>query len=179
MGQRAEQFAAVVAGSLAHRRVLCDLLSAQAGVLEHNVSPQVAARYKRAAVINVADIAAMSHQHLPELGDSAPQLTAAMIMAIGAVWTHARPSQAMLAAYEADPSLAAFKLDFVTALHEMLATLTWAPSPAPPPEPGYLSSALTHPRASSARVRGKRHVEAAAVGRAARPDTASVLRRCG
>jgi AcrR family transcriptional regulator len=122
--RRAEQFAAVIAASLAQRRVLCDLLSAQAGVLEHNVSPQVAARYKRAAVANVADIAALTHQHLPELGNSAPQLTAAMIMTVGAVWTHARPSSAMLAAYEADPSLTAFKLDFVTALQEMLATLT-------------------------------------------------------
>ncbi|MFF9456986.1 TetR/AcrR family transcriptional regulator [Streptomyces flaveolus] len=124
VSRRGEQFAAVVAASLAQRRVLCDLLSAQAGVLEHNVSPQVAARYKRAAVANVADIAALAHQHLPELGDSAPQLTAAMIMTVGAVWTHARPSPAMLAAYEADPSLTAFKLDFVTALQEMLATLT-------------------------------------------------------
>ncbi|MFH9569350.1 TetR family transcriptional regulator [Streptomyces sp. NPDC017230] len=124
VSRRAEQFAAVIAGSLAQRRVLCDLLSAQAGVLEHNVSPQVAARHKRAAVANVADIAALAHQHLPELGNSAPRLTAAMIMAVGAVWTHARPSPAMLAAYEADPSLTAFKLDFVTALQEMLATLT-------------------------------------------------------
>ncbi|MFF8096317.1 TetR family transcriptional regulator [Streptomyces sp. NPDC016675] len=123
VSRRAERFAAVVADSLAPRRVLCDLLSAQAGVLEHNVSPQAAARYKRAAVANVAGIAALTHQHLPELGDRAPQLTAAMIMAIGAVWTHARPSPAMLAAYEADPSLTAFKLDFVTALREMLATL--------------------------------------------------------
>ncbi|CAM5268460.1 hypothetical protein STENM327S_07802 [Streptomyces tendae] len=73
---------------------------------------------------NVADIAALAHQYLPELRDSAPQLTAAMIMAVGAVWTHARPSPAMLAAYEADPSLTAFKLDFVTTLQEMLATLT-------------------------------------------------------
>lgn len=124
VSRRAEQFAAVIAGSLAQRRVLCDLLSAQAGVLEHNVSPQVAARHKRAAVANVADIAALTQQHLPELGNDAPQLTAAMIMAVGAVWTHARPSPAMLAAYEADPSLTAFKMNFVTALQEMLATLT-------------------------------------------------------
>ncbi|MFG3157327.1 TetR family transcriptional regulator [Streptomyces sp. NPDC048219] len=124
VSRRAEQFAAVIADSLAQRRVLCDLLSAQAGVLEHNVSPQVAARYKRAAVANVADIAALARRHLPELGNTAPQLTAAMIMAVGAVWTHARPSPSMLAAYEADPSLTAFRLDFVTALQEMLATLT-------------------------------------------------------
>ncbi|MFG3250925.1 TetR family transcriptional regulator [Streptomyces sp. NPDC048187] len=124
VSRRAEQFAAVIAGSLAERRTLCDLLSAQAGVLEHNVSPQVAARYKHAAVANVADVTALAHRHLPELGDRAPQLTAALIMAVGAVWTHARPSPAMLAAYEADPSLTAFKLDFVTALQDMLATLT-------------------------------------------------------
>ncbi|MEU2358826.1 hypothetical protein ABZ599_38715 [Streptomyces misionensis] len=72
MSWRAGQFAAVIAGSLAQRRVLCDLLSAQAGVLEHTVSPHVAARYKRAAVANVADVAALAHQHLPELGNSAP-----------------------------------------------------------------------------------------------------------
>ncbi|MEU6106308.1 hypothetical protein [Streptomyces flaveolus] len=63
-----------MAGSLAQHRVLCDLLSAQARVLAHNVSPQVAASYKRAVVASVADIAALAHQHLPELCNSAPQL---------------------------------------------------------------------------------------------------------
>lgn len=121
--RRGEQFATVVADSLAERRVLCDLLSSQAGVLEHNVSPEVAARYKRAAVANVVDIAALARRAIPELGELAVQLTASLVMAIGAVWTHARPSKAMLAAYEADPSLTAFKLDFVPALQDMLATL--------------------------------------------------------
>ncbi|WP_330308490.1 MULTISPECIES: TetR family transcriptional regulator [unclassified Streptomyces] len=121
--ERGEQLAAVVTTSLAERRVLCDLLSAQAGVLEHNVSPEVAARYKRAALANVDTLAALARVHLPELGDRAHQLAASMIMVIGAVWTHARPSQAMLAAYEADPTLAVLKMDFATALQEMLATL--------------------------------------------------------
>ena len=122
--ERGEQFAAVVGDSLVGRRMLCDLLSAQAGVLEHNVSMEVAARYKRAAVANVDALTALARVHLPELGDRAQQLTAAMIMVIGAVWTHARPSQAMLAAYEADPSLAVLKMDFAVALQEALATLT-------------------------------------------------------
>jgi len=122
--ERGEQFAAVVGDSLAERRMLCDLLSAQAGVLEHNVSPEVAARYKRAAVTNVDALTALARVHLPELGDRAQQLAASMIMVIGAVWTHARPSQAMLAAYEADPSLAVLKMDFAIALREALATLT-------------------------------------------------------
>lgn len=122
--ERGEQFAAVIGDSLAERRMLCDLLSAQAGVLEHNVSPEVAARYKRAAVDNVDALTALARVHLPELGDRAQQLAASMIMVIGAVWTHARPSQAMLAAYEADPSLAVLKMDFAIALREALATLT-------------------------------------------------------
>ncbi|MFE9811532.1 TetR family transcriptional regulator [Streptomyces sp. NPDC005227] len=121
---RGEQFAATVTASLAERQVLCDLLSAQAGVLEHNVSPEVAARYKRAAVGNVGELAALARLHLPELGERAGQLAAAAVMVIGAVWTHARPSQAMLAAYDVDPTLAVFKMDFAVSLRQMLATLT-------------------------------------------------------
>jgi AcrR family transcriptional regulator len=51
--ERGDQLAAALAASLAARPVLCDLLSAQAAVLERNVSPQVAAAYKRAALADV------------------------------------------------------------------------------------------------------------------------------
>ncbi len=122
--RRAEQFATAVTGSLAPYRVLCDLLSAYAGVLEHNVSPEVAARYKRAAVANVEELADLARAHLPELGERATRLAASVIMMIGAVWTHARPSPSMLAAYAADPSLALWKMDFATALREELTTVT-------------------------------------------------------
>src|ERR1700685_3880330 len=42
---RCPQLAATVAASLASRPMLCDLISAQAAVLERNVSLEVAARY--------------------------------------------------------------------------------------------------------------------------------------
>ncbi|GAA2654114.1 TetR/AcrR family transcriptional regulator [Streptomyces vastus] len=121
--ERGQAFAAVLTRSLAQNRVLCDLLSAQAGVLEHNVSADVAARYKRSAIENVAALAALARRHLPELGDRADWLCGQAVMAIGAVWTHARPSPSMLAAYETDPSLAALRMDFTATLEEMLATL--------------------------------------------------------
>jgi AcrR family transcriptional regulator len=124
VSERAEQFAAAVTASLAGRQTLCDLFSAQAGVLEHNVSPEVAARYKRAALANVGEFAALARTHLPELGERAPELAAFVIMVIGAVWTHARPSRAMLAAYDAEPSLAVLKMDFAASLRQMLTTLT-------------------------------------------------------
>ncbi|MFF2525386.1 TetR/AcrR family transcriptional regulator [Streptomyces liangshanensis] len=121
--RRGEQLAAALTRTLADRRILCDLLSAQAGVLEHNVSPEVAARYKGAALVNVGALAALARVHLPELGGYAEQLTGQMIMAIGAVWTHARPSAAMLTAYEDHPSLAAHQVDFAHSLQENLTTL--------------------------------------------------------
>ena len=60
---RGDQLAAALASSLAARPVLCDLLSAQAAVLERNVSTQVAAAYKRAALADVSRLGA--HPPLP------------------------------------------------------------------------------------------------------------------
>ncbi|MFH8442164.1 hypothetical protein ACH4D3_13135 [Streptomyces sp. NPDC018026] len=45
----------------------------------------MAASYRRPAVANAADIAAVAHQHLDELGNNATQLTAVMLTAVGAV----------------------------------------------------------------------------------------------
>jgi AcrR family transcriptional regulator len=122
--ERGDQVAAVLAESLRRRPVLCDLVSSQAAVLEHNVSAEVAAKYKRAAVANIAVLVRELLVHVPELGEAdAFRFAAAMIMVAGAIWTHARPSPAMLAAYEADSELAAMRLDFVAALRETLEVL--------------------------------------------------------
>jgi AcrR family transcriptional regulator len=122
--ERGGQLAAALSSSLTARPMLCDLISAQAAVLEHNVSPQVAAQYKRAAVQNAHTLAGLAAAHLPELGDGdAMRLAGATIMTTGAVWTHAHPSVAMLAAYDADPSLAAMRLDFTATLRETLEVL--------------------------------------------------------
>ncbi len=123
VARRAEVYAQVYAASLADRKVLCDLFSAQAGVLEHNVSPDVAARYKRAAAVNLTALIALTRHHLPELGDTAQQACAQILMATGAVWTHSRPSPAMVEAYAKDPALAALSMDFALALQETVATL--------------------------------------------------------
>jgi AcrR family transcriptional regulator len=122
--ERGDQLAAVLASSLASRPVLCDLISAQAAVLEHNLSPEVAAEYKHAAIANVTSLARLVDGRLPELGEhDAFRFAAATVMVTGAVWTHAKPSPAMLAAYEADPDLAALRLDFLATLSEVLEVL--------------------------------------------------------
>ena len=122
--ERGDQLAVVLASSLASRPVLCDLISAQAAVLEHNISPKVATEYKRAAIANVFSLARLVVEHLPELGEhDAFRFAAAAVMVTGAVWTYAKPSAAMLAAYEADPDLAALRFDFTETLRQVLEVL--------------------------------------------------------
>ncbi|MGY4926615.1 TetR family transcriptional regulator [Streptomyces sp. 900105755] len=122
--RRGTEVAAVLTRTLSEQPQLCDLLSAQAGVLEHNVSAEVASRYKKAALANVAALTELVRARLPELGpDAAEQLCAQIIMATGAVWTHSRPSTGMIAAYEADPELAKMRLPFTATLERMTTTL--------------------------------------------------------
>ncbi|WP_405020514.1 TetR family transcriptional regulator [Kitasatospora sp. NBC_00070] len=118
---RADRLAALIASSLARQPVLCDLIGAQAAVLERNVSPQVAAEYKRAALANVGLLVGSVRRQLPELDEpGAFRFVAAAVMLTGAVWTHAEPSPAMLTAYQEDPELAALRMDFTSTLREML-----------------------------------------------------------
>jgi AcrR family transcriptional regulator len=122
--ERGDQLAATLATSLASRPVLCDLLSAQAAVLERNVSPKVAAEYKRAAIASVAALGHLMLGYVGELGErDAGRLAAAAVMVTGALWPHAQPSAAMLAAYEADPALASMRLDFTATLRDVLEVL--------------------------------------------------------
>jgi AcrR family transcriptional regulator len=122
---RCARLAGAIAASLAARPVLCDLISAQAAVLEHNVSPQVAAQYKQATMTGIAALGGLVLRCVPELGEpDAVKLAGAAVIIAGALWPHTRPSAAMLAAYEADPELAALRLDFTATLGEMLEVMS-------------------------------------------------------
>jgi AcrR family transcriptional regulator len=121
---RGRQLAETMATSLAARPMFCDLLSAQAAVLERNVSPQVAAQYKRASMAGIDALGRLVLRYLPELGaPDAGRLAGAAVLMTAALWPHANPSAAMLAAYEADPELAALRLDFAATLSEVLEVL--------------------------------------------------------
>jgi AcrR family transcriptional regulator len=122
---RGDRLAAAIATSLAAQPVLCDLISAQAAVLERNVSPRVAAACKRAAIADVAALGQLMLGCVGELGEhDAFRLAGAAIMMTGAIWTNTQPSAAMLAAYQADPALASMRLDFTATLREVLEVLT-------------------------------------------------------
>src|SRR5262252_6841587 len=86
---RCDRLAAVVAASLAARPMLCDLISAQAAVLERNVSPQVAAKHKRASMAGIDALASLMRRCAPELREQdAVKLAGVTIMTTGALWPH-------------------------------------------------------------------------------------------
>jgi AcrR family transcriptional regulator len=122
--RRADGLADAVATTLAERPVLCDLLGAQAAVLERNVSTALAVRHKHAAMAAAGELAATVRRHVPEIDDDAAVHAAgATLLCAGAVWTATQPSAAMLAAYEQDPALAAMRLDFTAAVRELVGLL--------------------------------------------------------
>src|SRR5262245_34455338 len=69
--ERTDQLAAVFSRTLPRHTLLCDLVSAQAAVLEHNVSVEIVVRYKHSARDSLATLAELVRRHLPELGDRA------------------------------------------------------------------------------------------------------------
>src|SRR3984957_8554505 len=124
VADRADQVAEAVATSLSIRPVLCDLISAQAAVLERNVSAKLAAEYKRAVMASIAALGRLVLRRLPELGEpDAGRFAGSVVLVTGALWPNTQPSAAMLAAYQADPGLAAMRLDFAPTLREVLEVL--------------------------------------------------------
>ena len=124
VAERVEQIAALLARTLVDRPMLCELSSASAAVLEHNVSVEVARRFKRAAFADTVALGTLVRSVVPELDEaSAQRFAATTVLVAGSLWAYSRPSAAMLAAYEADPALAAMRLDFGDAVRDLLATL--------------------------------------------------------
>ena len=118
---RTGKVAELIAASLAARPTLCDLMSAQAAVLERNISTDTVLQYKRASVANVKRLAALVLRQLPELGqERAERFTTLAALMATAVWTHAQVPPAVVAAYESDASLGSYRLDFTTALRDAL-----------------------------------------------------------
>jgi AcrR family transcriptional regulator len=122
--RRAEQLAGAVAGSLVARPVLCDLISAQAAVLEHNVSAEAIVASKLATLGDAEAFAALVRAALPELGaDDAWRYLLATWLMTSALWAHRHPPAALLEACAADARLETMHLDFADTLADHLTTV--------------------------------------------------------
>ncbi|GAB3247173.1 TetR family transcriptional regulator [Kineococcus gypseus] len=120
---RSAQLSAVLARSLAGHPVLCDLLGAQGGVLERNVTAEVVARHKRAALDRLAAGADLLRRYVPELGASAEGFCFHAMVLAGALAPYSSPPPGVRAAYEAEPALAVLHLDLDDSLQLALRTL--------------------------------------------------------
>jgi AcrR family transcriptional regulator len=127
---RAARLITAVVGTLAARPVLCDLISAQAAVLERNVTTATALTFKRAAAVTYRRMIEVVAGVLPELGpEGAGRFIATASLLAGSIWSHSHPVPSILAAYEADPSLAAIRMEFEPALTDGLRTLLYGALP--------------------------------------------------
>ncbi len=122
--RRAEEVAAAIAASLVERPVLCDLMSSQAAVLEHNVSVEAVTAFKLASLADAEVLAGIVRDALPELGeeDSWRYLTGLWLTS-SALWAYARPPEAVVQACAADERLQRARLDFRGTLADHLTTL--------------------------------------------------------
>jgi AcrR family transcriptional regulator len=122
--RRAEQLAGTMARSLAERPVLCDLLTAQAAVLERNVSAESIASVKRRGIAYTSTLVGLIRRALPELSeDQATRLVIGALLLTSSLWAHANPPQALLDAYARMPELDSMRLEFAPTLEEALTTI--------------------------------------------------------
>jgi AcrR family transcriptional regulator len=122
--RRAEQLAGALARSLAERPVLCDLLTAQAAVLERNVPSEAIASFKRRSVTSATVLVGLIRDALPELSeDEAWRLVLGALLVTSSLWAHATPPQAVLDAYEQLPELTQMRVEFATTLEDSLVTM--------------------------------------------------------
>ncbi|KUN29560.1 hypothetical protein AQJ23_02005 [Streptomyces antibioticus] len=120
---RARQVAARLAATFAAHPMLCELLSVQHAILEHNISVDVATRYKRASRDAIRWLGEQLHGLLPELDDEQALRAAHMvIILVGALWTRSRPAPSLLAAFQADASPAFMHPAFTEAFEAAIAT---------------------------------------------------------
>jgi AcrR family transcriptional regulator len=122
--RRARQLATAISGSLAERPVLCDLMSTQAAVLEHNVSVEAITKYKLATLADAEILTGLVRDALPELSqDEAWRYTVGAWLMTSALWAYARPPEAVIQACAADERLQKTHLDFRATLEDYLTTL--------------------------------------------------------
>ena len=121
---RAGLVADAIVRTLESRPMLCTLTAAQAAVLEHNISVEVATEFKRSSIANFGILIGHLRARLPELDEEAViRFLAAAVMLTGAIWTHSHPSATILAAYEADPAIAVYRIEFGPTLRQALQTI--------------------------------------------------------
>ncbi|WP_410673111.1 TetR family transcriptional regulator [Amycolatopsis sp. cmx-4-68] len=117
----AEQVPATIARSLADRRLLCELISATAPVLERNISPDFARSVKRRSAAHTERLGTLVAARVPGLSaGGAREFARAVLIVVSGAWPYANPTEAVASA-SVSPSLEQGGAEgFVTGLAELL-----------------------------------------------------------
>ena len=92
----AEEVATAIATSLLRRRLLCELISGMAGVLERNIPVDFARVFKRRAHAHTARLAEIVRAAVPVLDEAAARHFARVVLVLTAgLWPHANPTDAV------------------------------------------------------------------------------------
>lgn len=121
---RSRQLVDVLVASLIDHPVLCDLMSEQAAVLEHNISAEAVLRYKRASVAVIERLVGIVGRHMPELGtEGAARFTTLAALLTTAIWPPSNPPATLAAVYRQHPEIDCYRIDFATTLRDSLQTV--------------------------------------------------------
>ncbi|MFI5591892.1 TetR family transcriptional regulator [Amycolatopsis sp. NPDC051758] len=117
---REERVAGVIATTLASRRLLCELVSAMAPVLERNIPVEFARDFKTRAAANTERLGSLVRVRVPELSpEGARHFALGVVVLVSGAWPFANPTEAVaVAAAELGGAPA-----FATALAEGLTNL--------------------------------------------------------
>jgi len=95
---REERLADVLVDSLLARRLLCELISAMASVLERNISLDFARTFKRGAAANTQRLADLVSAQIPELSAAgAAHFAGGVLVLVAGMWPYANPTDAVAA----------------------------------------------------------------------------------
>lgn len=96
---REERVARTIAATLDRRRLLCELISSMAPVLERNISLEFARGFKRRAAANTERLGALVRTRVPELSAGAARHFAlGVVVLVSGAWPYANPTDAVAVA---------------------------------------------------------------------------------
>ncbi len=95
-GSDAVEVATTIARSLLRRRLMCELISGMAAVLERNIPVDFARVFKRRATAHTARLADLVRARVPVLDEAAARHFAKTVLVMTAgLWPHANPTDAV------------------------------------------------------------------------------------
>lgn len=115
-----ERVAAVIATSISRQRLLCELISTMAAVLERNISVETARTFKTRAADRTERLAGLVRAQVPLDAEAAGYFAKAVFILVAGLWPYANPGEAV-ATVLAERGMPAGHAMFVDGLTEGLA----------------------------------------------------------